>query len=85
MEYKYNGIALKLEDILKTRIYFYELCLDCIKEAQENQSVNNIQEYTEYEMNEARKYLEGKHDNTFTFLQRAYFLKTGESVPLFKN
>jgi len=92
MEYKYNGVILKLEDILKARMHFCELCLGCvqealerIKESQQGQFVDSVKNYIEHETNEARKYLEGKYDNTFTFLQRAYFLKTGESVPLFKN
>ena len=81
----YNGINLTLETILKTRIHFYNLCLGCIKEAHENKSVNNIEEYVKYEMTQSKEYLEGKYDNTFTFLQRAYYLQTGESIPIFSE
>jgi hypothetical protein len=83
MKMTFNKVELSQDTIEKTRQWFYNNACDCINEAITGEvRVNNLQEYTAWQMQQAREALAGDYDHTFTFMQRAYFLQTGESVAL---
>lgn len=80
---KFNGLQLTEESILKTRNWFHDNSLACIEEVKSGKVYVNDQEYYfNWRKEEAKEYLEGKSDHTLTFLQRAYYIQTGESVAL---
>jgi hypothetical protein len=80
---RFNGVELTEESIQKTRKLFAEISLDCITEVQCGKViVNDPESYFTWREEEAKEALEGKSDNTLTFLQRAYYVQTGESVAL---
>lgn len=81
---KFNDVYLTDDTIQKTRKWFSDNALSCIEEAKSGKVyVNDLEDYTKLTMKEAKEYIEGNHDHVFAFLQRAYFIQTGESVPLF--
>lgn len=80
---KFNGVELTEESIQKTRKWFSDNAMACIEEAKNGKFyVNNLEDYTKWEEKSAKEYMEGKHDHVLAFLQRAYFIQTGESVAL---
>jgi hypothetical protein len=80
---KFNGVELTKESIQKTRKWFSDNAMACIKEAKSGKVfVNDFEYYSKWRKEESQEYIEGKHDHTLTFLQRAYFIQTGESVAL---
>jgi hypothetical protein len=80
---KFNGVELTEESIQKTRKWFSDNAIACIEEVENGKvRVNDCEKYFEMRNKQAKEYLEGKHEITFTFLQRAYFIQTGESVAL---
>ena len=83
---KFNGVCLSDETIQKTRKWFSDNAIACIEEAKSGKVyVNDLEYYTELNIKSSKEYIEGKHDHVFAFLQRAHFIQTGESVPLFSN
>ena len=81
----FNGVILTDESVLRTREWFADNCLGCISEAKSGLVyVNDLEEYIVWQLDSRDRVLAGKDDHTFTFLQRAYFIQTGESVPMLK-
>jgi len=71
------------EIIQKTREHFAQIHRDCIDGARRGEwHVNDLDRYVEWQEECIRSSLAGESDHTLTFLQRAYWLETGESVPL---
>ena len=83
----FNGEELTEESILKARKSFSDNCLACIEDVKSGKSqiYCNKEDFYEREERNAKDYLYGLNDNTFTFLQRAYYIQTGESVALFQD
>ncbi|MFQ3543589.1 hypothetical protein Q7A53_05840 [Halobacillus rhizosphaerae] len=80
---KFNGVELTDETIQKTRKWFHNNCMACIEEVKSGKVyVNNIKKYIEMEKESARDYMEGKNDYIFAFVQRAYYIQTGECIAL---
>lgn len=80
---KFNGVELTKESIEKTRKWFSNNAIACIEEVKSGKVyVNDKECYFNWRNKEAKEYMEGKHDHTVTFLQRAYFIQTGESIAL---
>ncbi|MBF8216212.1 hypothetical protein MKS87_11465 [Bacillus subtilis] len=80
---RFNGVQLTDESIQKTRKWFADNAMACIEEVKSGKVyVNDRESYFAWRNKEAKEYMEGKHDHTVTFLQRAYFIQTGESVAL---
>jgi hypothetical protein len=80
---KFNGVELTKESIQKTRKWFSDNAIACIEEVKSGKvRVNDEEFYFNWRNKEAKEFMEGKHDFTVTFLQRAYFIQTGESVGL---
>ncbi len=81
--YKFNGVTLTSETILATRQWFADNDQACIDEAVSGQvRVNDLPSFIEWKKQSIADGLVGKWDHTFAFLQRAYFIQTGESVAL---
>lgn len=83
-KFYFNGTELTPETILATRKHFYDICMGCIKEAKSGEVfVNNLEKYISSQLEKSERYMTGGGDRTFTFLQRAYWIQTGEMLPLF--
>ena len=83
----FNGEELTEESILKARKVFSDNCLACIEDVKSGKSqiYCNKEEFYEREERNSKDYLAGVNDNTFTFLQRAYYNQKGKSVALFQD
>jgi len=80
-----NGVAITSETILATRKHFADLYKSCIKDVETGRvRVNNVAEYIAYEESRMTKMIAGESDNTLTFLQRAFWIQTGEMVAILK-
>ena len=80
---KFNGTEITKETIQQTRKWFSNNALACIEEAKSGKLfVNDLEKYIELKTKSSIEYLEGNHDHVFAFVQRAYYIQTGESVPL---
>jgi len=79
----FNGVELTDETILKTRKWFHDVSLECIDEVKTGKvKVNDEEYYFKWRNEQAIEYMNGYSDHTLTFLQRAYYIQTGESVAL---
>jgi len=78
----FNGVTLTQETILATRKAFDDNEHACIAEAESGKvKVTNLASYRDWCEENARMWMSGLSDQCFTFLQRAYWLQTGQSVP----
>lgn len=79
----FAGTEIAPATIERTRRYFADLCGACVAEAESGKvRVNDLSSYVDWQKASAADYLAGKQDHTFTFVQRAHWLQTGESIPL---
>jgi hypothetical protein len=79
----FNGVALTDESIRRTRKWYADNAMACIAEAESGHvRVNDMDEYRDRFERSAERSLAGLEDGTLSFLQLAYFIQTGESVPL---
>ncbi|MCY8228821.1 hypothetical protein MOC30_14620 [Bacillus spizizenii] len=79
----FNGVQLAEVSIQKTRKWFADNAIACIEEVKSGKVyVNDRESYFAWRKKEAKEYMEGRHDHTVAFLQRAYFIQTGEDVAL---
>lgn len=83
---KFNNVELTQETILATRQHFADNRQACIDEILRGDVVlpshNPQEEHFARLRQRAVDDLAGKHDHTWTFLQRAYWIQTGEMVAL---
>lgn len=80
---KFAGTEITQESILKAREWFADNYDGCIAEAVNGEVfVNDLPSYIVWREKQKAEVLAGKHDHTFTFMQRAYYIQTGESVAL---
>lgn len=78
-----NGIEITEATIAATREHFAQIHRDCITGAEAGKyHVNDMDAYREWQTRMIVDGLAGEHDHTLTFIQRALWLQTGESVPL---
>lgn len=76
-------MIVQQEFILKARTHFANLSMKCIEEAKSGSvKVNDLDAYVAWNERQITESLEGKWDHTFTHLQYAYYLQTGESIAL---
>ncbi len=89
---RFNNTELTQETILATRQHFIDNCNNCIRLCRQR-DVEECSEWNEFFVNDKAKYISdeesminyfqsGEGDHTFTFLQRAYWIQTGEMVAL---
>lgn len=80
---RFNNVELTEGIIKQTRKHFRDICFGCIEEVKSGKcTVNDSNTYFLQKKLDADNYMKGEYDHTFTFLQRAYFLQTEESIPL---
>lgn len=83
---KFNGTDLTPETIQVTRQWFADNADACVREAEDGTaplaSHYPLEKYRALQETAKQHALTGCIDRTFTFLQRAYFIQTGESVAL---
>lgn len=76
-------IEITPETVQKTREWYADNARACIEEATAGKfHVNDLAKYVSWQRERIRESLSGEWDNTLTFVQRAVYLQTGESVPL---
>lgn len=67
------------EIIIRTRQYYIDLCNTCIREALEGSTrVNDLFFYIQWQKRQIERIESGFEDNTFTFLQHAHYMQTGQ-------
>ena len=80
---RFNGTQLTQETIVATRQHFADIDQACIDEVKSGAvRVNDPASYFAWCEQRAKDGMEGKHDHTLTFLQRAYWIQTGEMIAL---
>lgn len=71
------------ETIQRTREHFAALGRACIDDARCGAvPVGNLESFIAWQEGMISSYLAGDSDDTFTFMQRAHWLQTGECLPL---
>ena len=82
--YVYNKpVELTAETIDKTWKWFSDHCRLCAADAIAGKFfVNDLKRYVEREHAEAARYDRHEGVMSVTFIQRAYYIQSGESVPL---
>lgn len=69
--------------MLATRQWFADNALACIDEVERGDvKVNDRDSYFSWRRQDHADALAGKFDGSLAFLQRAWFMQTGESIPL---
>lgn len=83
---RFNNVEITEQTMRSTRQHFAANALACIEEVKNGYvKVNDRESYFAWCMQRHDDALAGKNDHTFTFLQRAYYLQTGECVALLPN
>ena len=78
----FNGTVLTSETLAATRQWFADNAQACIDEATRGDvRVNDLAQYIVWRQDQAAASLRGDSDHTFTFLQRAYYIQTGDACP----
>jgi hypothetical protein len=76
-------VILTAETIQKTREWFADNSRACIEEARSGETrVNNLESYIAWREAAIADSLAGKGDRSVAFIQRAYFIQSGQSIPL---
>jgi hypothetical protein len=79
----FNGEQLTEETIQKTEKWFADNAIACIEEVKSGKVfANDHESYFKWMNDTAKEYIEGTYSVTVAFLQRAYFIQTGECVAL---
>ena len=91
---RFNDTIITQETILATRKHFSDNCMQCILSAVEYDSipreelpegkffVNDLLGYMIEQNERIGAFNAGECDHTFTFMQRAYWIQTGEMIAL---
>ena len=78
-----NPIEITNETIQATRKWFADNAQACIDGATNSEwKVNDLPEYIAFQKRNIEASLRGDYDHTFTFVQKAIYIQTGQSVPL---
>ncbi|MDR5812032.1 hypothetical protein QCE62_00320 [Caballeronia sp. LZ033] len=81
---RFNGVELTPETITATHAWFANNAQACIDEAVSGAvRVNDLSSYVAWRQQDIDRHRAGIGGTSFAFLQRAYYIQTGESVPLF--
>ena len=79
-------VEITTQTIDRTREHFAELGRQCIADAKSGATyVNDLPSYVIWQRANIKRFLAGDFDHTFTFLQRAHWLQTGECLPFFSR
>ena len=82
----FNGVTITQESIIACRKWFADNADACVREAEDRTaplaSHYPIELYREKMAARKASALAGEFDHTFTFMQRAHYIQTGECVAL---
>ena len=82
----FNGVTITQESIIACRQWFIDNSDACVREAEDGTaplaSHYPIELYREKMAERKEAALAGEFDHTFTFMQRAHYMQTGECVAL---
>ncbi len=79
----FNGVTITPGTIERTRKHFADLCRACIAEAESGERpVNDLPAYEAWQCESIARVMAGGDDHTLTFMQRAYWLQTGDCPAL---
>lgn len=82
-KYHFNNTELTNDTILKTDKHFANICKECIDGAiNKDFHVNDLDRYIQDKKRHMNNYIKGLNRNTLTYLQRAYWIQTGELIAL---
>ena len=82
---EFAGVKITQDTIIATRQWFADNAQACIESARDGtNTVNDLASYIEWQKEAAADSLAGNYDCTFTFMQRAHYIQTGESIPLLR-
>jgi len=80
---RFNGTELTEESMQATRQWFHDNAMQCAEDIRSGETkVDAPEAAIEWYEGLARANLRGGFEHSFTFLQHAYFIQTGESVAL---
>lgn len=80
---KFNNVDLTEQTLLKTDEHFAEICQGCIDEVLRGDvKVNDVDTYVIANSLLKEDYLKGRNRNNLTYMQRAYWIQTGECIGL---
>lgn len=80
---KFNNIVLLESSIIQCRQWFADNAQACINEVLDRSvKVNDSNKYFAWQKQRIVDSLAGKNDHTVTFLQRCYYIQTGECLAL---
>lgn len=80
---KFNNVELSEATMQATRQHFADNAIACIAEVLDGTvRVNDPESYYAWQEERAIEALAGNCDHTLTFLQRAYWIQTGDMVAL---
>jgi hypothetical protein len=80
---RFNGVELSAATIDRTRSHFADIGRRCIAEARDGTTrVNDLARYVAWREAGIADDLAGRNDHSFTFLQRAHWIQTGDCVLL---
>ena len=83
---RFNGVELTPEAIEEARAWFIQNARECVADAESGrQRVNDLESYRAWRLQHIADLEAGRGLYSVAFLQRAYFLQTGESVPLLRS
>ena len=84
MKYYFNNTKLTEETIKNTDLHFADICQGCIDEVLSGEvRVNDPKKYIKENLDRKREYSNGNINRyNLTYLQRAYWLQTGEMIAL---
>lgn len=79
-------VTLSKETILKTREQAIQICIDCVEEVLSGEVYLNpeygILRYTNEQQCEMFEIELGNHDHYLSFIQKAYYIQSGKSIPI---
>lgn len=80
---KFNGVEILPSIIHLTKQYFIDIHHKCITGASEGKFfVNDLNSYIDWQQEMINDLDNGKSDYSFTFIQRAYWLQSGQCIAL---
>lgn len=76
---KVNGVEIRQANVLKAREHFIQIAKDC-----KGVKANDQESWSAFQDDHIRDLESGGCDRSLTLLQYAYYLQTGESVPILR-
>lgn len=81
---KFNNVVISEATIVTTRQWFADNAQACIDEVLSGEvRVNDVASYVQWRKQQIVDSLSGACDHTFTFVQRAHTIQTGECIAFF--